>query len=446
MTLSNFIWTDKDSSRWFILRPKGHEGPFSLNILLELLEKKQISLETKIWSEGLHYPVDLGVAIERSESVFMISEDPAIESEDDLPPPIDHLVFEVTQSNGRQPWVYWTGAFLVVSMAFFFYFVNSQERFHLDRLSKMSLKLYERILLENSFSGWSKDLFFKEYTPEDHSTIWLVTSSFQTCRIEATFSSIKDRLLKLADEKIVFHSNGVLKNHYVELNTFNFQMGSRLVPGLYEMDLKAYDCSWDGFLPNLKNSFFDPPREYLARMKVILFSQGPREFNRNLENILQQKKKKEEIQKGHEIHFWEDIQQKLQTLEAITLQIEQHFLDFLENDGSFKKELPTMVNSYTRKFGAYLSSFLLESELFFKNYSSSGIAKKRDYEILMRVISKEIGLASMNFIEEFQVMKTAPSLKERKRLTLRVKEKFQRIKAELTGKLTEVERDRQDQL
>jgi hypothetical protein len=47
----NFEWTDKDSVKWFILMPGGHEGPYSLNKLITLCERKKISQEVKIWSE-----------------------------------------------------------------------------------------------------------------------------------------------------------------------------------------------------------------------------------------------------------------------------------------------------------------------------------------------------------------------------------------------------------
>jgi hypothetical protein len=40
------------------------------------------------------------------------------------------------------------------------------------------------------FQGWDRPIFFKEFVPIDLSHIWLVTSSYQHCKVEAQFSSM----------------------------------------------------------------------------------------------------------------------------------------------------------------------------------------------------------------------------------------------------------------
>lgn len=446
MTLSNFNWTDKDSNRWFILLPTGHEGPFSLTKISELSKKKRFAPGIKIWAEGLNQPIDLADALSRSETIPEV-EVPILEEQldDEGPPPIDHLIGEkVTPPQKSRTLLYAIGLSLIF-LGSVSYFIGSQEQFQFHRLPKMSIDLFERIRSENTFSGWSKELFLKEYTPEDHSLIWLVSSSYQTCKIEATFSSIKDRLLSMEEDKIVFRTGGLLKNHIVEFSSFDFEIGSRIVPGLYEMDLKATDCAWDGFLPQLMNRFRDPGSDYVARMKVILFSKGAIEFNRNLDNLLNQKREREEREKNQEMFFWQDLQQKLHTLEAMTLQIEQHFVDFIESQGSFKNRLEEMIEIYAKKYGSFLSSFVLENEKFFKAYDSSGISKKREYELVIRLMSKKIGLESMKFIEQLQALKNDPNKKEIQMLSKKLKSTFQKIKTELNGKLSEVEKDLESQ-
>ncbi len=443
MTLSNFNWTDKDSTRWFILLPTGHEGPFSLTTLLELSHKKHFAHTTKVWAEGLPGPIELTEVLERSQSAILNDEESflSVEVEDELPPPIDRLLEENTRPKNRKTRILFGGLLSLSLLLFVFYFIKTQEHFRLYRLPKMSLDLYERIIRENSFGGWSRDLFFKEYISADHSLIWLVTASYQSCKIEAKFASIKDRLLTMDDEKIVFQSSGVLKNHLVELSSFDFESGSRIIPGLYEMDLKATECVWNGFLPRLINRFAHPTLDYVARMKVILFSKGSFEFNRNLENLLSKKKELEERRKGQQILFWQDLEQKFHTLEAVTLQIEQHFLDFLETERPFKRELNHMIETYAKMFGSFLSSFVLENEKLFKSYHSISASKKRNYELLIRLISKKIGLESMKLIEEFQTMKRNPVTKQRKSAARKVRQVFQKIKTEINEKLSEVEKD-----
>src|SRR5690606_13176811 len=118
-----------------------------------------------------------------------------------------------------------------------FQWLKGQENIEFRRRSGMSVELHEKILKEMSFEGWDKKIFFKEYTPLDLSHIWLVTSSFQTCQVEASFRSLKDKLLSLEVEEVAFKAKGKLANHIVELSSFDFSSGSKIIPGMYELDI-----------------------------------------------------------------------------------------------------------------------------------------------------------------------------------------------------------------
>lgn len=475
MTLSNFDWTDKDSVKWFMMLPTGHVGPYSLNQLARERDDKTISSNVMIWAEGLQAPVTLQTALEHDDIPeipdlpplpiddelppipFAIEEDiPAFESiseteaESDFPPEVTESPEEAAlpaETKPRKKLLIALGSLLLI-LGLLYLIVSRSEKFDVLRLPKMTVALHERILRENGFDGWDKKIFFKEYVPDDHTHIWLVTSGFQNCHVEANFQSLKDKMLSLKDETVSFKTKGELKGHLVEFSSFDFTNGNKIIPGLYEMDVRASNCEWDGFIPKLMNGFAGPDKSYMARTRVILFSKGAEEFNRILDKLL--KKKIEVVRKEQTQNeaFWQDLQQKLETLEAVTLQIEQHMLDFLDIEpgppGTFTKNLKVMIDQYTRKFGSFLTSFVVENENYFKNLNrdSKGASERRNYEIMVRLTAKRIGLETMKFIEEFQAIKKAPNKAELEKYSARVRNAFANIKNDIKQKLLQVSEDR----
>jgi hypothetical protein len=177
---------------------------------------------------------------------------------------------------------------------------------------------------------------------------------------------------------------------------------------------------------------------------VILFSKGSVEFNTILDKLIKKKVDIVTRELSQNELFWQDLQQKLETLQAVTLQIEQHLLDFLDEDSkSFKPNLKSMVDQYTRKFGSFLTSFVIENENYFKNLNrDAGASQKRNYELIVKLASKKIGLESMKFIEEFQSLKKNPSPKDLNAYSARVKKTFAAIKTDISEKIIQVSEDR----
>jgi hypothetical protein len=328
-------------------------GPYSLKVLSQIMAQKKIAGDVKIWAEGLPSKVSLKEALKLSEKEVVVRlESPDLPPlpEDEIPPlPVEDefeipaLTDQKTAPTGKKsssPVAFIAGAILLMLFFVFSNLVKKFETFDIGRLSKMTVNLQERILNENFFDGWGKKIFFKEYLPDDQSQIWLVTSSFQHCSVEASFDSIQGKLLSIKDEKVAFKSNGVLDNHVVELSAFDFTTGARIIPGLYEMNVRAFDCKWDGILPMVMNKLMGPDHEYIARTKVVLFSKGSLEFNTVLDKLLKKKKEMDLRELNQKELFWQDVEQKLETLQAVTLQIEQQLLDFLDEEPkNFKPNL-----------------------------------------------------------------------------------------------------------
>ena len=462
MTLSNFDWTDKDSVKWFVLLPTGHEGPYSLKNLAVLLNQKKMAPDVKVWAEGLTEPLKLKDALNPPKPIMEeIPDLPPLPIDDAPPPlPIDDKPeeeplhepedkAEVTKKDLKTSSLKTWGVLSLGALVILFFGLNNffkgYEKIEIHRLPKMTVNLHQRILEENVFGGWDKKIFFKEYLPDDHSHIWLVTSSFQTCNVSATFKSIKNKLLSLSDESVSFISKTRLSGHVAEFASFEFTQGNKIIPGLYEMDIKATECQWEGFIPKVMNLFSGPDKEYQARTKVILFSKGAEEFNSVLDRLLKKKLEKEEREKNQSEIFWQDLQQKLETLQAITLQIEQLFLDFTDKDSrKFSQNLKPMVDQYTRQFGSFLTSFVVENENYFKNLDGEarGTSQKRNYELIVKSTAKKIGFESMKFIEEFQALKKNPRRAELDKYSERMRKTFSQIKKDINEKLAQISEDR----
>lgn len=453
MTLSNFDWTDKKSVKWFIMLPTGHEGPYSLEALLA----KNLDKNIQLWAEGLTSPIALKIV--ETKTMELASDGP------DIPPPLPPLpeketipplpqepipseeVMEETVVPVKKGKVYAVLFIVIILMLGMGVreWLGTQEKISLRRFSKMDPDLFKRISSEIRFEGWDKKIFFKEYLATDMSHIWFITSGFQTCQVEAQFNSLPGKLLSEEDEKISFKSSAVLKDHVAEFSTFDFLTGSRITPGLYEVDIKARNCDWDGIVPRIANSFQGPDKDYIGRMKVILYPKGSVEFNQVLDKLIRKRMEQELLKQNKENLFWEDLQQKLQTLLAITLQIEQLLGDFLdEGPAGFRKNLKPTVDLYTKKFGHTLTNFVVANEEYFKNLHNQELTdldKKSSYESLVRITAKNIGFESMKLIEGFQSLKR-PGTKKLKSEKDKVRKVFEGLKENINQKIIKVTEDR----
>jgi hypothetical protein len=480
MTLSNFDWTDKSSMKWFILLPQGHEGPYSLDQLAQFHLKGKIKDEVKVWAEGLTEPVGLLKALRSGpqtsrppltqiESVPKV--DPVVEEvsilsaadevlEESAPPPLpvddsssaskaaNEDKSQASQKSGFRSFLSLAINFFgVVILVLGGWFFMLKDELDLRRYPQMGPEIFERILTENTFRSWGEPIFFREYLAHDFSHIWLVTRSFHRCDVQATFTSLPEKLLSMDDQKIAFKSRGVLNSHIVELSAFDFLHGSRILPGMYEMEISASNCTWKNISSVVKNAFVPPQTNYEGKIKVILFPGTAESFQENLQNLLRKKLEIREKEISAEQLFWEDLQQKLQTLEAICLQIEQLFLDFLdEKPAQFSFNLSNMVQQYTKNYGSFLSTFVIENEKDFKSTSAERDSKKRNYETMIRLTAKKIGFDSMSYIEEFQKFKKAPLKKERLNLGDRVRQTYFSLKQDIGQKLSQVAEDRENSL
>lgn len=449
MTLSNFDWTDKTSVRWFILLPTGHEGPYSLSQLLSLAKSKSLNPATKVWAEGLPAPLTLR-EVKSKESAPVIASPTEPEElpplpEEDIPPiPVEEETVISKKQSKLGAYLFLVIILLGLGGFGLYSWLKAQENFQIRRYSKMSLDLFDRINREHRFQDWGKSLFFKEYVSQDLSHIWLVTSSFHSCDVSVTFNSLPDKMLSMNDEKISFQSNGRLDEHVVELTKFDFTAGSRIMPGMYEMKVLAENCHWGGLPARLANKFQAPEKKYSGVMKVILFPGGAQEFNTVLERLLRKKNELEVKNANQEELFWQGLEEKFQTLLAITLQIEQHFYDLIAKDARmFHRNLKPSIDDYTKRYGHFLTNFVVSNEAYFKELSESDLkelSQKRNYETMVRLMAKRIGFESMKYIEEMQALKK-PKRVQLNELKERMKNSYEALKSNISETIEKISED-----
>lgn len=442
--MSNFDWTDKNSVRWFLLLPSGHEGPYSLGQLVKFVDENRIKSSQLIWAEGLRESVsviDSHKRSQRSQPDLHLTEftPPPIPYEDESPPPFPlEVPHPVEHRRGGNKKIWYSIIFGISGLMMFLFF--RQPEISIRKLPKMSLKVFQRIKGNHSFEGWNHPLFFREYISEDHSKIWLVTSAFSSCRVEALFSSVLDRTLDPQSSKIVFKSSGILKSHVVELSQFDFLQGNKLIPGLYEVDIKTSDCKWDGIQAKIYHFFKGPPDDYMARTKMVLYANGALEFHKVMSKILKHKIEQDFKNKAFQDSVWLDMQQNFQTLLALTLQIEQLFLDYVDQKSKPPiSSLNKLKDHYARQYGAFLTTFVIKNDEFFRNNKDKiNVQELGHYADKFRLSAKEIGFQSMKILEGFESPEKSKSLRDKARLNQKIKGIFRKIKDDLDQKSLEL--------
>lgn len=467
--MNDFPWTDKSASKWYIIYPHGHEGPYSLEYLEKKLQDQLINNQIKIWCEGLKAELTLEAVLASLASAPNKNTSSALAA-DDGPPPLPPLPLEEeekeeekvsvlreelkvessatpSQEKQRKTAVVFFVFLLIFSLLSGTFYLGQKNKKEMSilRPQGMSLKLVDKINDYLTFRGWNEALFFKEFVSDGYQSIWLASASFHTCDVFAHFKSQKDKLLSMSDEDIEFEAKGILKNHLVRFEKIDFVEGRRMTPGMYDMEIKASNCQWDGLIAKAMNLFKTPAEAYSSKMSVILYVNGADEFKELLDKVTRKKLEKA-IQEQNQVElFWQGIQEKLQTLLAITLQIEQFFIDFMKKDSrSFHIEFPMMVNDYTKKYGDFLTNFVVSNEESFKEYNLSGIkgvSTRRNYELVISEAAQKIGYTSMKLIEDLQKLKN-PRRTQLNGFEQRVLQDFSELKTTINQKIIEVSDDR----
>jgi len=261
MKLSNFNWTDKSAVRWFILKSGEYEGPYDFDALKERFERQSNKGELLVWAEGLKEALTFE---EVAKAFLKIEEVKKLEnislSKIDLKIPLDTPKIVIQNHENEEPKLKndkrvnfkfkWISRSLILVCLIIFVMITGLKKaevFTIKRLPKMASSLHEKIQNQFEFKGWNQQLFFKEFVPSDLSEVWLVTESFHHCKIEADFKSMDGKILSLSDSQVSFKAQGFLKDHVVKFSNYKYLSGKKIIPGMYDVNIKATDCFWGNF-------------------------------------------------------------------------------------------------------------------------------------------------------------------------------------------------------
>lgn len=469
MTLSNFSRTDKQAQQWFILLPDGHEGPYSI-VQLEQKLKDGLPSFCKVWREGDEESITLKALISSlSVAHAPVAPLPSLAQDDfppdmpDLPPlPFDEEEQEIFQTapsfpeipvevpvhleTSKTDYKKWIVVFIGVSvvLAAFVVFKDifiSPTKVSWTRPQKMSVANQRSLNEKLHFDSWDQPLFFYEATAPDYSKIWLVTPQFYACDINAQFTADEASLLSFDVKEVSFQGSGRLLNHVTELNSFQFEKGQKIIPGFYKMILSATRCEWEGWQAKLSNLGQSLPEKIDLSYRVAIFPQGATSLTEALQQLATEKYQREQRKKLASDHFWQDMQQKYQTLLAISLQVEQFFIDFLDSSKNWNPDVKLMVDKYTKNYGSLLTNFLVSNEEDFQQLrkeKAKNLSVKTGHENKIRMTAKNMGMHAMTLIEGWQKTKALSTKADRENMKKKVNLTFKNIKTDLNQKIIDI--------
>jgi hypothetical protein len=451
---------------WFIIRQDSHEGPYPFDLLLEKLAARELQLKSSVWARGWPNSLELGVVVEaygqleneiappeitlpeQSEAApqemrvpRVVESAPALQVEPLVFDERPEVVPERT-SHSRWPWV--AGVLLVCGIGAWGV-QKLTPRAELLRPAEMSLETYRR--MKEAFEKLDKPLPVPAVAvAADYSKLWLLDRATQSCRYEASFYSAET--MNLGGQKISFQSSASGLSHWILLERLSFSEGQKLMPGRYQLNLVRQGCTpagitqfWEKPLADMSVAFeveiYAGPISELAERLAVLAKKKALEDGRRIEEARQ---------------AWRDIEEKLRTLSAISMQIELSFGDLLNRKLAWKPRLARFVEQYTMRFGGFLTNFTVKSEEDFNAIALREIPDK--VELMARgpainAYAKRIGFLSMSLIEKLQKDPEAPKRSdlqdwirtlqqdfgvEREKLRLAVEEASLRAKSEALGK------------
>jgi len=450
--LSNFSQTDKQAQQWFLLLPDGHEGPYSI-IQLEQRVSEGLSLECSVWKQGeeeTHQLKDLLLPdMPVDDGPPALPPIPDVEL-NDLPPdlPLEDLTYEpvveVSIKSSSQNMIR-----LVVGVSFILcllfgakYLLDKPGQVSWSRPQKMTLDSYQVLSDKLVLNDWDQPLFFNEATSPDYSRFWLVTPQFYNCDIAGDFTAVEGDILTIDDIKTIkFNSKSKLIDHVAEFNKIEFEEGVKLLPGFYKMNLKLTNCEASTLKSKLAGLFHTIPSEIDLSYRIAISAQKAEYLSIALKKLAEEKIKIEERKRLNSDQFWQDVQQKYQTLLAVCLQIEQGFLDILNTKKDWRTSLRTGIDKYTKSFGALLTNFVISNEADFKKLRDdkvNNLSIKTGYESKIKSLTTNMGQKSMTFIENWQKLSVKSANSQREKLKKEVRTTFSAIKKDIEKKIIDV--------
>lgn len=266
------------------------------------------------------------------------------------------------------------------------------------RPANMNILDYERYQkLSTHHQGFSSAVQLA--ISKDNKQFWLFTDNPLDAQVEVTLEGLQNKYL--GKEPVRFKALGYLTKHRAEFSQFEFEKGSRIYPGYYQVEIKSSQEKnpyW------LLRYFLTTPTHINKRTILYLASISPEQFKPLLENFL----RKKYVGKNR---YWEDLQQKYETVEMIILQIIDKFKVFYSGDD----ELKDLEKDYAKSFGSFFSDLVIRnqnSHVELRNFQSSDRDKMIEYYQKLSEICKSFGVKISLMFDSLAKNKNKPTYQE----------------------------------
>ncbi len=357
--------------------------------------KGEINADGLVWARGWPAPLKLNAVLLAYRTPDQIEIRAELVTKDEM--------IEPKKGSKKKSW-----RIILLSLVLFLgWWVNSHYKIKIELVRPADIRLERFRELKSIFDNSSEKIPLTQAAVSiDYSKIWLIDRSEQQCVFEGSFYSNNNQNLSGVD--IHFQVSGVSTQHWITFNRLNFIEGQKLIPGRYKMNIERKDCRSEGLL-----AFWQAPDPNLKlELEVDLYSGDAQELGLRLSELA--KKKRQESLKiaSKNRQAWRDIEEKLRTLSAISLQIEQNFQELIMSKISWSVRLKRVIDSYTLKFGGFLTNFVVQNDADFNVLATQDLPQKVDVmgrQSMINAFGKRIGFLSMSLIEKLQKDKVAPN-------------------------------------
>jgi hypothetical protein len=427
---------------WFLITSSEHLGPFNDDVMHQLFNNGDVTVESLVWREGwsdarTFQDVFLDSNLNLKPNTIEIN-DQEDDQFPDLPPEFnpptevvsevnidtdfkskvtaeDEIQFENTESleqesstedsseeefdfDFEKTEVNILARIKVVAIIFLIiavispvvlYFKNATNVF--DRPQSMSLGDYNR--LRETAVETSKKLKFSFSLALDKRTLWISTNLPLEGEVFLKFKSKPGRTL---GGEIELKAKGELKRRLIVLSEFQFIKGTRFTDGIYDIEIFTVE-KLD--VPPYQR-FFEPwDKEFRYLDKVTITSLHAKEFQRQMKLISDKKLENKNA-------FWSELQEKYRTVKNMTTQIRDavgHI--FTGPREEWAKLVSEFENDYKAQYGVFFTSFVTTNEYSYEKLINKDFEDK--FEIIsnytrLSKLAKLIGSESMTILQNLE--------------------------------------------
>lgn len=407
---------------WFIIQGKDHLGPFSIDFIEKMYADGQLNDQSLLWFEGLDEPdtyhnlVVLKPEQRQFHPLFELLE-PEKSEEEDAPPKLPPLpvekkpvLKEVSQpkSKSQKPVIReqiptskenksLTPYLIVVLLLIFLIGIPTISYINLTTLfarpAKMGNRDYENLVMAATRKG-SKDTFAMAMA-KDKTALWVATNNFNYGRVGLNIKSLPGKIL--GEGTIEATAIGHLEKRFAAFDRFNFLEGSRLIDGYYQVEFYTLGPLQTPWLKTWDNE----EKEFKYFAEILISSMPKEKFDKALHEMIQ-------VQVANENNYWEELNQKYQTLKAITSQIRESLENIFTNPSNWAQSVTNFENDYKMNYGQFFTNFVISNDASYNELATQTFADKVEviasYTRLSR-LAKTVGSHSMEILHELESFK-----------------------------------------